>query len=89
MKRFICLLIITLTLKLIAQNHYSIKDVFMKENMVYTLGDSLPVNGKIISKHNNDQLKYEKAVTQEQYEEAAVLRDELRKLHEGGTPSDN
>tara|TARA_B100000959_G_scaffold278097_1_gene335793 strand:+ start:177 stop:668 length:492 start_codon:yes stop_codon:yes gene_type:complete len=31
----------------------------------------------------------EKAVTQEQYEEAAVLRDELRKLHEGGTPSDN
>jgi len=33
--------------------------------------------------------KLEEAVTQEQYEEAAVLRDELRKLHEGGKTSDN
>jgi protein arginine kinase activator len=31
----------------------------------------------------------EKAVTQEQYEEAAVLRDELRKLHEGGNANEN
>jgi protein arginine kinase activator len=31
----------------------------------------------------------EKAVTQEQYEEAAVLRDELRRLHEGGSVNEN
>ncbi|MBC8201795.1 MAG: UvrB/UvrC motif-containing protein [Planctomycetes bacterium] len=31
----------------------------------------------------------DKAVTQEQYEEAAVLRDELRKLHEGDTFHEN
>ena len=31
----------------------------------------------------------EHAVTQEQYEEAAVLRDELRKIHEGGSIHEN
>lgn len=31
----------------------------------------------------------EHAVTQEQYEEAAFLRDELRKIHEGGTIHEN
>ena len=31
----------------------------------------------------------EKAVTQEHYEEAAVLRDELRKLHEGDNINEN
>jgi protein arginine kinase activator len=31
----------------------------------------------------------DKAVTQEQYEEAAVLRDELRKLHEGDSLHEN
>ena len=60
MKKVFAFLILTSALELFAQGHYSVKDIFIKENIAYTLADSLPLNGKVLSKFDNGQLECER-----------------------------
>ena len=60
MKNIVTLFVLTSALGLFAQDHYSVKDIFIEENIAYTLADSLPLNGKVISNYNIGQLKSEK-----------------------------
>jgi len=60
MKKVFAFLILTSVLDMFAQGHYSVSDIFIKDNIAYALADSLPLNGKVISKYNNGKLEYER-----------------------------